>query len=190
DNSKLFTITLNVPGKHNVLNALASVCSALALNVKYDAIIDGISSFYGTHRRFEVKGEKNGITVVDDYAHHPTEIKATLNSAKVYPHKKIYCVFQPHTYSRTITLFDSFVDAFYDTDELILADIYAAREKDMHIVSSDVLGDAIRKKGVNCKNIHSFEEIVKYLESKLESGDLLLTVGAGDINLVGEMFLK
>lgn len=190
DNSKLFTITLNVPGKHNVLNALASVCSALALNVKYDAIIDGISSFFGTHRRFEIKGKKDGITVVDDYAHHPTEIKATLNSAKVYPHKKIYCVFQPHTYSRTITLFDSFVDAFNDTDELILADIYAAREKDMHIVSSDTLGDAIRKKGINCKNIHSFEEIVNYLTPKLENGDLLLTVGAGDINLVGEMFLK
>jgi UDP-N-acetylmuramate--alanine ligase len=190
DDSKLFTITLSVPGKHNVLNALASIATSIILNVPYNAIINGLANFTGTHKRFEVKGKKNGVTVIDDYAHHPTEIRATLSTAKNYPHNRIYCVFQPHTYSRTITLFEDFSKAFFDADELILADIYAAREKDTGIVNSNMLGDCIREKGVNCKNFHSFEEIVEYLQNVLESGDLLLTVGAGDVVKVGEIFLS
>jgi UDP-N-acetylmuramate--alanine ligase len=190
DNEKLFTADLNVPGKHNVLNGLASICTALCLNIDAKYIVQGLADFYGTHRRFEVKGVKDGVTVVDDYAHHPTEIKATLDAAKNYPHNRIFCVFQPHTYTRTLTLFDDFVHSFGDADLLVLADIYAAREKFTSAVSSDMLGDSIRQLGQDCKNLHSFEDIVSYLKAELKDGDLLLTVGAGDIYLVGEMYLK
>ena len=186
----LFKINLNVPGQHNVLNALASIGTALCLDFSKDSIISGLSNFGGTHRRFELKGTKDGVTVIDDYAHHPTEIKATLSAAKNYPHNKIYCVFQPHTYSRTISLFEDFANSFYDMDNLILADIYAAREKDTGIISSDMLGNRIREKNVNCVNIHSFDEIVLYLKNHLKDGDMLLTMGAGDVVQVGEMYLK
>jgi len=188
--NRLFTINLNVPGRHNVLNALASICSALSLNLPNDNIIEGLSSYFGTHRRFEQKGVKDGVTVIDDYAHHPTEIKATLAAAMNYPHKKIYCVFQPHTYTRTISLFEEFTNCFSNTDELILADIYAAREKDTGLVSSDLLGDKIRGKGLICNNFHSFQAILEYLKISLKPGDLLLTIGAGDVYKIGEMYLK
>lgn len=186
----LFKIKLNVPGRHNILNALAAIAASISINIERSAIINGLESFSGTHRRFEVKGTKNGITVIDDYAHHPTEIKATLAAAKNYPHKRIFCVFQPHTYSRTLSLFDEFSNAFLGVDELILADIYAAREKDTGVVSSEKLSAAIKEKGVNCRNLHSFKEIADYLNETLESGDLLLTVGAGDVFEVGELFLQ
>lgn len=186
---KLFEVHMNVPGRHNVLNALASVSTALCLNIDDKFISEGLESFYGTHRRFEIKGTKNGVTVVDDYAHHPTEIKACLGAAKNYPHKRIFCVHQPHTYTRTMTLFDDFANSFFDADEIILADIYAAREKFSSKVSSDMLGDAIRDKGLSCKNFHSFEEIVTYLETQLKDGDMLITVGAGDVYKIGEMYL-
>lgn len=187
---KLFSLSLNVPGKHNVLNALASVCTSIALNIDTDSIINGLESFYGTHRRFELKGSKNGVTVIDDYAHHPTEIKATLNAVKNYPHNKIYCVFQPHTYSRTLKLFDEFVTCFDGCDELILSDIYAAREKDTGEISSNMLGDKIRERKVECTNIHSFHDIVDYLKKSAKDGDLILTVGAGDVFKIGEIFLN
>lgn len=186
----LFKIKLNVPGTHNILNALAAIAASISLNIEKNAIVNGLESFGGTHRRFELKGTKNGITVIDDYAHHPTEIKATLAAAKNYPHKKIYCVFQPHTYSRTLSLFDEFSNAFLGVDEVILADIYAAREKDTGVVSSEKLAAAIKVKGVNCRNLHSFKEIANYLNETLESGDLLLTVGAGDVFEVGDLFLQ
>lgn len=185
----LFSIVLNVPGEHNILNSLAAICTSLALNISKESIIKGLSNFGGTHRRFEFKGLKNGVTVIDDYAHHPTEIQATLNACKNYPHKDLYIVFQPHTYTRTITLFDDFVKTFNEVNHLLLADIYAAREKDTGIVSSVKLGDAIRLTGVDAINYHSFEEIVNSLKSKAKDGDLIITVGAGDINLVGEMYL-
>lgn len=185
----LFNLTLNVPGDHNILNALASIATSIALDVNPLLVKDGLYSFHGTHRRFELKGKTNGVTVIDDYAHHPTEIKAALSAAKKFPHNRIFCVFQPHTYSRTITLFDEFSDSFFQTDTLLLADIYAAREKDSGIITSDILGNKIREKGVNCKNFHSFNEITRFLKSELRDGDLLLTVGAGDIYKVGEMYL-
>lgn len=187
---KLFTAALNVPGEHNILNALAGIGSALALNIDKESIKNGLSSFYGTHRRFEIKGSVNGITVVDDYAHHPTEIKATLNAAKNFPHNRIFCVFQPHTYSRTISLLDDFATSFFNADTLLLADIYAAREKDTGIISSDMLGDRIREQSVHCKNLHSFQDINDFLKKELKKGDLLITIGAGDIYKVGEMFLN
>ncbi|SHK04898.1 UDP-N-acetylmuramate--L-alanine ligase [Clostridium cavendishii DSM 21758] len=187
---KLLSLSLNVPGKHNVSNALSTVCVGIIFNLSYDAIIDGLQAFKGAHKRYEFKGNKNGVAVVDDYAHHPVEIKATLSTAKKTDHKNIYCIFQPHTYTRTKTLFNEFSEAFYDCDELILMDIYAAREKDTGIVSSDELGDAIRSHGVKCTNVHSHEEALNYVKTKVKDGDLLLTVGAGDVVKVGEMFLK
>jgi UDP-N-acetylmuramate--alanine ligase len=190
DDEKLFSASLNVPGKHNILNALASICTALSLHVPYEHIIEGLAGYFGTHRRFELKGVRDGVTVIDDYAHHPTEIKAVLEASKNYPHKRILCVFQPHTYSRTLTLFNDFVNCFTNADEVILADIYAAREQFTNIVSSDMLGDRIRELGQSCRNLHSFEEIVNYLKAFAEDGDLILTVGAGDVYRVGEMYLN
>ncbi len=190
DNKNLFSLTLNIPGKHSILNALASICVSLIFNISNDNIIEGLSKCKGAHKRFEYKGELNGVTVIDDYAHHPTEIKATLSTAKQINHNKTYCIFQPHTYTRTKSLFDEFTECFNDTDELILMDIYAAREKNTGLVSSDELGDAIRSKGIKCTNVHSHDEALDYVKSKLTSGDLLLTVGAGDVVIVGEKYLK
>ncbi len=189
-NQNLFSLTLNVPGKHNILNALASTCVSLIFNLPSDSIMDGLSKCKGAHKRFEYKGELNGVTVIDDYAHHPTEIKATLSTAKQIDHNKTYCIFQPHTYTRTKALFDEFTECFNDTDELILMDIYAAREKNTGLVSSDELGNAIRSKGIKCTNVHSHDEALDYVKSKLISGDLLLTVGAGDVVIVGEKYLQ
>ncbi len=190
DNKNLFNLTLNVPGEHNILNALASICVSLIFNIPYSNIIEGLSKCKGAHKRFEYKGELNGVTVIDDYAHHPTEIKATLNTAKKIDHNKTYCIFQPHTYTRTKSLFNEFTECFNDTDELILMDIYAAREKNTGLVSSDQLGDALRNKGIKCTNVHSHDEALNYVKSKLTDGDLLLTVGAGDVVIVGEKYLK
>lgn len=186
---RLFRVALNVPGKHNILNALSSVCVSLILDIPKEAIVKGLNEFANAHKRFEIKGVKNGVTIVDDYAHHPTEIKATLEAAKNYPHNKIFCAFQPHTYTRTLSLFDDFVKCFDNADELILMDIYAAREKDNGLVNSTMLGDKIRERGIKCINSYSFEEALDYVKDKLSSGDLLLTVGAGDIVKLGEMYL-
>lgn len=186
----LFEVSLNMPGTHNVLNALSTICVGLIFDLPYDKIAEGLHECVGAHKRFEYKGEKDGITIIDDYAHHPVEIQATLSTAKKIPHGKTYCVFQPHTYTRTKTLFDEFTTAFNEADELILMDIYAAREKDTGLVTSDELGDAIRKTGLKCTNVHSHDEAVNYLKSIAKNGDMILTVGAGDVVIVGEKFLS
>ncbi|WP_317311926.1 UDP-N-acetylmuramate--L-alanine ligase [Clostridium thermobutyricum] len=186
----LFTVSLNMPGTHNILNALSTICVGLIFNIPFEKIAEGLNECKGAHKRFEYKGEIDGITIIDDYAHHPVEIQATLNTAKKIPHGKTYCVFQPHTYTRTKTLFDEFTTAFKDSDELILMDIYAAREKDTGLVSSDELGDAIRKTGLKCTNVHSHDEAVAYLKKVAKKDDMILTVGAGDVVIVGEKFLN
>ncbi|ENZ00369.1 UDP-N-acetylmuramate-L-alanine ligase [Clostridium thermobutyricum] len=186
----LFTVSLNMPGTHNILNALSTICVGLIFNIPFEKIAEGLNECKGAHKRFEYKGEIDGITIIDDYAHHPVEIQATLNTAKKIPHGKTYCVFQPHTYTRTKTLFDEFTTAFKDSDELILMDIYAAREKDTGLVSSDELGDAIRKTGLKCTNVHSHDEAVDYLKKVAKKDDMILTVGAGDVVIVGEKFLN
>ena len=188
--TELFEVTLSNPGKHNILNALSTIAVGLIFNISHEDMINGLVKCKGAHKRFEYKGEKDGITVIDDYAHHPTEIKATLNTAKKIKHNKTYCVFQPHTYTRTKTLFDEFTHAFEGADELLLMDIYAAREKDTGLVSSDELGDAIRKTGLKCINIHSHDEAANYLKNNAKEGDLILTVGAGDVVIVGDKFLN
>lgn len=187
---KFLDVILNVPGRHNVLNALACIGASFALDIPKDSIFEGLKEFGGTHRRFELKGSKNGVIVIDDYAHHPTEIRATLSAARNYPHKRIFCVFQPHTFSRTLSLFEEFSNAFEGVDDLILADIYAAREKDTGVVSSAMLADKISAKGLKCQNLHDFDEIVSYLDANLKEGDVLFTVGAGDVYKIGEMYLQ
>lgn len=190
DKKDLFEVTLSTTGKHNVLNALSTIAVGLIFNLPYESIIEGLKECKGAHKRFEYKGEFNGATIIDDYAHHPVEIKATLDTAKLIPNKKIYTVFQPHTFTRTKTLFNDFTTCFNEADELLLMDIYAAREKDTGLVSSEELGDAIRATGLKCINVHSHEEAASYLKSKVEKDDIVLTVGAGDVVKVADIILN
>jgi len=181
---------INIPGRHNVSNALCAIACARIFDIDIDVINKSLLEFYGTHRRFEKKGEFNGAEVIDDYAHHPTEIMATLAAAKNYPHEKLWCVFQPHTYSRTIKLLKGFSGAFKDADKLILADIYAAREKDNGQISSKMLEGLIREQGVDAMYLPSFEKIAAYLKQNVSPGDLVITMGAGDVYKIGEMLIE
>ncbi len=174
-------ITLGVPGAHNVLNALAAIALCQALGVSMEAIQKGLLRYTGTNRRFEKKGELGGVTIVDDYAHHPQEIKATLDTAKHYPHKKLWVVFQPHTYTRTRAFLDEFAEALSAADEVILADIYAARETDTLGISSADLAERIEERGTRAHYFKSFDEIETFLLENCIHGDLLITMGAGDI---------
>ena len=183
-------ISLSVNGDHNVQNALAAIAVADKMGVPADVIKSGLKSFNGTDRRFELKGHVNGITIVDDYAHHPTEIQATLKAAKHYPHKEIWCIFQPHTYTRTKSLFDEFVEALTLTDHVILADIYAARETDTLGISSRDVADALKEKGSDAYYFSSFKEIEDFCLEHCQKGDLLITMGAGDVVNIGEELLK
>lgn len=184
------SVHLDIPGEHNITNALAAVASAHFLDIPAKVCARGLSHFTGVDRRFQRKGEKNGIVVIDDYAHHPTEIVATLSAARNVRHNKLWCVFQPHTYSRTKNLFDEFGRAFGDADEVIVADIYAARETDDGTISAAMLAERIAKEGGNARYVGDFAAIRQYLEEHCQMGDLLLTVGAGDVNKIGEEFLK
>lgn len=182
-------VSLNVPGMHNVSNALAAIALALDLKIPVEAIVAGLSAFGGADRRFQYKGTVDGVTVIDDYAHHPTEIRATLTAAKNYPHKRLVLVFQPHTYSRTKAFLNDFADVLSLADVVVLADIYAAREKNTYGISSKDLLEALEKKGTDCHYFPSFEEIEKFLLKNCMNGDLLITMGAGDIVNVGEHLL-
>ncbi len=183
-------IQLSVPGFHNVLNALAVYAASDFLNISTDVIKGGIKNFTGTDRRFQLKGHFNGMKVVDDYAHHPTEIATTLNGAKKLDYNKLYLVFQPHTYTRTKLLFNDFVNAFDDADKIIILDIYAAREKDLKEIHSKDLVEALVKKGKDAIYIENFDLCVKYLYNICIPNDLLITMGAGDVYLVGEKLLS
>ena len=186
---KADTITLGVPGEHNVYNALAAIALCRELGVDMEHIKEGLKRFIGTNRRFEKKGEICGVTVIDDYAHHPREIAATLATAKNYPHKKLWCVFQPHTYSRTKAFLDEFARSLAEADEVILADIYAARETDNLGISSRDIADRIEALGTKAHYFSTFDEIEKFILEKCVQGDLLITMGAGDIVKVGENLL-
>ena len=183
-------ITLSVGGDHNVSNALASIAVGELLQLSSETIKNGLLSFAGTDRRFEYKGEFNGVTVVDDYAHHPTEISATLKAAQHYPHNSLWCVFQPHTYTRTKAFFHEFAEALSHTDHLVLADIYAARETDTLGISSADLAAEARKLGTDTHYFPTFEEIEGFLKAHCRPGDLLITMGAGDVVNVGEDLLS
>lgn len=183
-------VQLSVPGEHNVSNALAVIAVSDFLGLDRGVVERGLNKFDGTDRRFQYKGKFNDVTVIDDYAHHPTEIKATLSAAANYPHSKLWLVFQPHTYTRTKALFDEFADALAMADEVVLADIYAAREKDTLGVSSSQLCQAVNNNGTLARYFGSFDEIENFLKESCSPGDLLITMGAGDIVKVGESLIE
>ena len=189
DGRKAGSFYLKVPGSHNVSNALAAIALARLLQIPDDVIVKGLGSFTGTDRRFQYKGEVAGVTIVDDYAHHPTEIQATLNAAHNYPHKKLWCVFQPHTYTRTKALLPEFAQALKLADHVVLADIYAARETDNLGISSKDLQARIQELGTPCEYFPAFDEIENFLLNNCEAGDLLITMGAGDVVKIGEQLL-
>ncbi len=180
---------MSVPGKHNVSNALATLAMADLLSIPVPVMAKGLLDFTGTDRRFQKKGEIGGVTIIDDYAHHPTEIKATLQAAKNYPHKTTWCVFQPHTYTRTKALLDEFAEALCLADHVVLADIYAARETDTLGVSSKDLMEKINALGGNACYFPSFDAIENYLLENCIHGDLLITMGAGEVVKIGENLL-
>ncbi len=187
---EVMRVSLRVPGMHNVLNALAAIALALDLKLPKEAVAAGLSAFGGADRRFQYKGSKDGVTVIDDYAHHPTEIRATLTAAKKYPHSRLVLVFQPHTYSRTKAFLDDFAEVLSLADMVILSDIYAAREKNIYGVSSRDILEKLKKCGCNCYYFPTFGEIEAFLKKNCMNGDLLITMGAGDIVTVGEHFLN
>ncbi len=189
ENTAIGSISMNVPGRHNVSNALAACALALELNIPFESIQEALAGFGGTARRFEHKGTLGGITIVDDYAHHPTEITATLTAAKNSEHNRIVCVFQPHTYTRTKAFLKEFAHALSAADLIVLADIYAAREQNTIGISSQDLQKELQNLGCECYYFPSFDEIENFLLKKCIHGDLLITMGAGDIVQVGEHLL-
>ncbi|MBQ8038978.1 MAG: UDP-N-acetylmuramate--L-alanine ligase, partial [Lachnospiraceae bacterium] len=182
-------VTLGVPGEHNIYNALSAIALAKLLGIKDTDIQTALSGFKGPGRRFEHKGEIGGVTVIDDYAHHPTEIAATLSAAQKYPHKTTWCVFQPHTYTRTKSFLKEFAEALTLADKVVLADIYAARETDTLGISSETLQKEIISLGKECFYFPSFDEIENFLLENCTCGDLLITMGAGDVHKIGENLL-
>ena len=186
---KIGSYYLRVPGIHNVSNALAAIAVGRLLDLPDEVIVKGLGSFTGTDRRFQYKGEIGGVTIIDDYAHHPTEIEATLHAAKNYPHQKVWCVFQPHTYTRTKALLPEFAKALTLADHVVLADIYAARETDDLGISSQDLQKQIQELGTPCEYFPTFDEIESFLLKSCAHGDLLITMGAGDVVNIGEHLL-
>jgi len=183
-------VELNVPGDHNISNALAAIALCIEIGISYDLILTGLKKFGGAHRRFEFKGTYNGATVIDDYAHHPTEIAASLDAAGNYPHNRVVVCFQPHTYTRTLSFLDDFAKALSKADVVLLADIYAAREPDIYGVSSKDIADKIENLGTEVHYLGSFEACEKFLEKNVLHNDLLITMGAGNVYLIGEHLLE
>jgi UDP-N-acetylmuramate--alanine ligase len=190
-NRKLGCLTLSVPGQHNLLNALAAVAVGQELGLSFQQIADSLYDFQGVHRRFEIMGEVNGVLVVDDYAHHPSEIKATLKAARQIEGCRIIAVFQPHRFTRTYFLLQEFADAFQDADKIIINDIYSAGEQPIEGVSAKILVDEIAKRGSQPVAYFSTrEEIVEYLVGEVQPKDLVITMGAGHIWTVGRDLVK
>lgn len=189
DNKRYDRVTLSVPGNHNITNALAAIALSVEMGVDYNDVIVALKKFHGADRRFQFKGKFNGADVIDDYAHHPTEISASLAAARKFPHNRLIVVFQPHTYTRTLSFLKDFAKALSAADLVILADIYAAREKDVYGISS--LNVVEELKNYPCESLYlgSFEEIEKYLKKNIVNGDMLITMGAGDVYIVGENLL-
>lgn len=186
DGEPFASIELSVPGRHNISNAAAACAAACALGVDAENIAKGLARFTGTKRRFEIKGKFNGAVVADDYAHHPGEIRATLSAARELGYKRIICAFQPHTYSRTEALFDEFVEALALADMTLLAEIYAAREKNVNGTSSRAIADRIE----GAAYFADFASLEEFLRKEAREGDLVITMGAGDIYKVAEALIE
>ena len=185
-------VKINIPGRHNVLNALASAAVGLEMGLEPQQVIEGIGEMKGVGRRFEKKGEVDGIIVLDDYGHHPTEIKATLSAlSDCFPDRRRVVVFQPHRYTRTQSLFNDFVSAFNQADRVIFTEIYSAGEKPIEGVSGRLLAEAVRSHGHRDVIFHEdLPSLAEILSETLVEGDVLLTLGAGNIYTVGEETLR
>ena len=182
---------LRVPGRHNVLNAMAAIAVAMELEVKPDVIREGLATFSGVDRRFQKRGEARGITVVDDYGHHPTEIRATLDGARLCGFRRIHVLFQPHRYSRTFHLMDEFARSFFQVDSVFVMDIYAASEKPIEGVTAQALADRIRQFGHRgVEYVGTLDRGVDALLDAAGADDLVLTLGAGNVWQAGEKVLE
>jgi UDP-N-acetylmuramate--alanine ligase len=183
--------TLHVPGVHNVLNATAAIAVGVGLDLPVESIRIALENFRGVDRRFQLRGKAAGICVVDDYGHHPTEIKATLAAAKQCGFGRIHVIFQPHRYTRTKALIEEFTHAFQDADTLSILDIYAASEKPIEGISGEALAIRIREtKGQNVRYLHSFAEASEVASSEAVEGDMILTLGAGSVSQLGPVILE
>ena len=184
-------IRLRIVGRHNAQNALAVIAAALDLGVSFDVIAAALGSFEGIHRRFELKGEAGGVTVIDDYGHHPEEVRATLRAARESHGGRLIAVFQPHRFSRTRDLFDEFLGAFDDADLLMLTDIYAAGEDPIDGISGEALFEAFRRRGhADVRWIGDRGAIAASLAPHLRGGDMVVTLGAGDVHRTGDELLR
>ncbi len=190
DGKKLGVITLNSPGDHNVNNALAAVATGIELNIDFKLIKAGLERFVGVFRRFQRKAEEQGIMVIDDYAHHPTEVQATLSAAhKGWPDRRVVAVFQPHLYSRTQDLYKEFGLSFFDAEVLIITDVYPSREKPIEGVTGKLIADTAEQYGhKKVIYVENKEEVTETLEAIARAGDIVITMGAGDIYKYGEAF--
>jgi len=184
-------VSLPLPGRHNVLNALAALAVAGELDIPFEASAAAIATFGGVQRRFEQKGECAGVRVVDDYAHHPAEVRATLGAARQGHAGRIVVIFQPHRYTRTRDCFDGFATAFNDSDLLVVSDVYAAGDDPIPDITGEKLAEAIGAHGHRgVRFLATLEEIAERLPKELQDGDLVLTLGAGDISKLGPMLLE
>jgi UDP-N-acetylmuramate--alanine ligase len=183
--------TLHVPGVHNILNATAAIAVGVGLDVRVEGIRAALDQFRGVDRRFQLRGRVAGVSVIDDYGHHPTEIKATLAAARQCGFRRVHVVFQPHRYTRTRDLIEEFVTAFGDADSLFVLDIYAASEKPIEGISGDALARTIREKGGrSAQYVSSFVDAVSAAAAVAEDGDMILTLGAGSVSQLGPMILE
>ena len=190
-NQDLGEFTLHVPGVHNVLNATAAIAVGVGLDVPTDSIRTALDQFRGVDRRFQLRGRVAGVSVIDDYGHHPTEIKATLAAAKQCGFGKIHVIFQPHRYTRTRDLIEEFAGAFGDADSLFVLDIYAASEKPIEGITGEILAQRIREKNAkNGRYVSSPAEAVEAAAAVAEDGDMILTLGAGSVSQFGPMILE
>ena len=190
NNELLDTFKLSIPGRHNVLNALACISICMKYNISKDIIKSALQDFTGAHRRFEYKGKINNIaSVYDDYGHHPTEITATAKSLMNKKYNKSWVIFQPHTYSRTKNLLDDFANALLNFDNIIVVDIYAAREKNTYGITSKDLSDKIISLGKDAKYIPDFNECVSYIKNNIQENDIVMTLGAGTVTEIGSMLV-
>ena len=191
DNAELGTVTLQVPGKHNVQNSLGAIAVGLELGIPFDKIKSGIEKFSGVYRRWEKKGEAAGITLYDDYAHHPTECKATLAGVKAGWRRRVVCVFQPHLYSRTRDFYEDFGKSFLLSDVLIVTDVYPAREEPIQGITGELIVNAAKQFGhKEAHYVQDKKKVPAFLKSIVRPGDIVVTMGAGDIWKYGEEFLK
>jgi UDP-N-acetylmuramate--alanine ligase len=183
--------TLHVPGVHNILNATAAIAVGVGLDVGVDAIRAALDQFRGVDRRFQLRGRAAGVSVIDDYGHHPTEIKATLAAARQCGFRKVHVVFQPHRYTRTRDLLEDFTTAFGDADSLFVLDIYAASEKPIEGISGEVLAGTISEKGARVTQYaSSFADAVNSVAATAQDGDMILTLGAGSVSQLGPMIVE